>query len=51
MEKVPVETLVIAVAHYTELYDLSHKRYSNIHHKESIWEQIERTLGFSGKYT
>lgn len=42
------ERLILLVSEYSELYDLSHKNYSNLDRKNNCWTEIGKALGQPG---
>lgn len=43
------ERLILLVSEYSELYDLSHKNYSNLDIKNNCWKEIGKAIGHPGK--
>jgi len=44
------EMLIEEVRHYQELYDMTHKKYSDNIHKDNIWRKIGSELKTTGRY-
>lgn len=42
------EILIENVRQYDELYNMSHRKYNNNHHKGKIWAKIGKELNTTG---